>query len=991
MKLRYIFLLIVVLTVVTGVGLVSLVSKYSLLDEFTKIEEDALIADIQRVQAQLENESDNLALICQDWAYWDDSYAFIQDQNQDFIASNLEAQTLIDLSINFIGYYDLSNNEVYAVWVDLEFEEEMPAPEWWRVWLEENELLITNPDAYLEKSGILHTPDGEMVIAVEPVLPSFDNGEQPVRGSLIFAYFFDENKKDKISLISGVSFDLIHLNEDPHPEFTAEELEQLNRSEMVFQFQEEIGNVVDRINAFYLVPNIFDDPDYIIHVSKAREIYSVGEKALDQFFNIILLIGLGLSFVFSFLVDRLFIRRIERASNIVKQIARTKDLSYKVPTEHDDEISVLGESINEMVLSLEQAQKDANRYEQRFQNILENMNLITIILDLEGKLTYCNQYLLDLTGYTREEIYGKDWYPIFVPEIESEPIRSKVYEHAVGQKNYVHGENNIVTKSGEHRLISWSNTPIMDNAGEPIGVASIGEDITIKAKAEAEIRRNEALLRSVLDAAPMIIGLIKDREIIWISDKVEAIVGYPVEAVIGKSPILFYKPEQHRIFGSLMDDIRKDISETSVSYQRTVWTRKDEIEIDIDLWVAAINPNQWDDGVIVAAIDVSEQVEAEARLSNSFDQIKTLLTRLSALRDIDQAITSPDDSDQTIQQILRLIRETVNLNVVMVSLYDKEKTGLRLVSMDGEEIVEGNALNHFGENELIREAVRTNQLVSQLSSSDQALDFVKQRLNTETDFSQYAVVPLNVKGETLGILEGLARDTICHGADCRDFLEAMAVQLAIALDNALLSQQREQAFAELQASYEATIQGWALALEMRDKETAGHSERVVNFTMRLAKQMGIDGKDLLHLRRGVLLHDIGKMGIPDRVLLKPGSLTEEEWVIMKQHPVHAFNLLKEIPYLAPALEIPYSHHERWDGSGYPQGLAGEEIPLGARIFAVIDIWDALTDDRPYRAAWSKEKTVQYLKENAGVLVDPRVVKEFLAMLVDLGEIPEDLS
>ncbi|HMB23473.1 MAG: HD-GYP domain-containing protein [Chloroflexota bacterium] len=181
-------------------------------------------------------------------------------------------------------------------------------------------------------------------------------------------------------------------------------------------------------------------------------------------------------------------------------------------------------------------------------------------------------------------------------------------------------------------------------------------------------------------------------------------------------------------------------------------------------------------------------------------------------------------------------------------------------------------------------------------------------------------------------------------------------------------------------AYDETIQGWANALEMRDSETMGHSQRIVELTLILAKKVGVKDADLSHIRRGALLHDIGKMGIPDAILHKPGNLTDAEWKIMRKHPVYARSYLSAVSYLAPALDIPYSHHERWDGTGYPQGLKGEEIPLAARIFAIVDVWDALTSQRPYRGAWSPEKALAHIQEQAGKHFDPRVVDVFLELI-----------
>lgn len=181
-------------------------------------------------------------------------------------------------------------------------------------------------------------------------------------------------------------------------------------------------------------------------------------------------------------------------------------------------------------------------------------------------------------------------------------------------------------------------------------------------------------------------------------------------------------------------------------------------------------------------------------------------------------------------------------------------------------------------------------------------------------------------------------------------------------------------------TYDVTLEGLSRALDLRDKETEGHSQRVTYLAVRLAEAMGVPKKELAYIRWGALLHDIGKMGIPDAILLKPARLTEEEWAIMRRHPVYAYELLSPIPYLRALLDIPYCHHEKWDGTGYPRGLKSEEIPLTARIFAVADVWDALRSDRPYRPAWSAQKAREYIREQSGTHFDPQVVEVFLRLI-----------
>jgi putative nucleotidyltransferase with HDIG domain len=241
-----------------------------------------------------------------------------------------------------------------------------------------------------------------------------------------------------------------------------------------------------------------------------------------------------------------------------------------------------------------------------------------------------------------------------------------------------------------------------------------------------------------------------------------------------------------------------------------------------------------------------------------------------------------------------------------------------------------------------------------------------------------AGVPLIAQGQLIGFL-WIGRKIEIAESEVR-LLSAVADMAANAIYRATLHEQTLQDAAELKLAYDTTLEGWAHALELRDQETEGHTRRVMQMTVDLARKMGMDAPELENVRRGALLHDIGKMGIPDAVLLKPGTLNETEWEIMRRHPRYAYEFLEQIDYLRPALDIPYCHHEKWDGSGYPRGLKGEQIPRDARIFAVVDVWDALRSDRPYRNAWTEEKARQYIITQSGMHFDPQVVQGFLELL-----------
>jgi HD-GYP domain-containing protein (c-di-GMP phosphodiesterase class II) len=211
-------------------------------------------------------------------------------------------------------------------------------------------------------------------------------------------------------------------------------------------------------------------------------------------------------------------------------------------------------------------------------------------------------------------------------------------------------------------------------------------------------------------------------------------------------------------------------------------------------------------------------------------------------------------------------------------------------------------------------------------------------------------------------------------------LSLVANTAAIIIENLRLFTDLQRSNKELLNAYDSTLEGWSRALDLRDNETEGHTLRVAELTRRMAMRIGIDGSRIKDIQRGSLLHDIGKVGIPDQILLKPGPLTDEEWKIMRRHPDYAYQLIQPIEYLRNALEIPYCHHEKWDGTGYPRGLKGEEIPLSARIFALTDVWDALSSDRPYRKAWNKADVRAYIQSQSGAYFDPNLVPVFLELI-----------
>ena len=359
------------------------------------------------------------------------------------------------------------------------------------------------------------------------------------------------------------------------------------------------------------------------------------------------------------------------------------------------------------------------------------------------------------------------------------------------------------------------------------------------------------------------------------------------------------------------------------------------------------------------------------------EQTARRLDQLQALHLIDRAISSSFDLRPILNTVIAQTITQLNVDAAGILLFHPYLQTLDYVAGQGfrSRAIEQTHLQ-LGEGHAGRAAFERRIIfISNLPEADPG--FLRASLLAEEDFLEYCAVPLIAKGEIKGVLEVFHRASLPRNAEWVDFLETLAGQAAITIDQTQLFDDLQRANLELIIAYDATIEGWARAMNLRDKETESHTRRVTEMTISLAKMMGIKDNEILHIRRGALLHDIGKMGVPDNILLKEGELTEEEWILMRQHPQFAFEMLQPIKYLRQSLDIPYCHHEKWDGTGYPRGLKGEQIPLAARIFAVIDVWDAVTIDRPYRKGWTKTKALSYIKAESGKHFDPRVVDVFL--------------
>ena len=379
--------------------------------------------------------------------------------------------------------------------------------------------------------------------------------------------------------------------------------------------------------------------------------------------------------------------------------------------------------------------------------------------------------------------------------------------------------------------------------------------------------------------------------------------------------------------------------------------------------------------------DALQQVNSELdkrveQLAAAREQSEQQLHHLRSLHAIDKAILGATDLRLTLKTVLEEATARLKSDMVAILLFNPDTVMLEVAAVIGNRSPETEHLRVRLGDGISGQAALERRTIAVPNLADVKLSSpLRPTVNAEGIQAMYAT-PLIAKGNLVGVLNVSFRSPFSAGQDWLEFLERLAEQAALAVDSGMSFDSLKRSNLDLTLAYDTTIEGWSHALELRDNETRGHTLRVTEVTLKLARMAGMTGAELVHMRRGALLHDIGKMAVADAILFKPDKLTEEESIIMRLHPTYAYELLSPIAYLRPALDIPYCHHEKWDGSGYPRGLKGEEIPLAARLFAVVDVWDALRCDRPYRKRWPDKKVLAYIRSLGGTHFDPKAVEQF---------------
>lgn len=646
--------------------------------------------------------------------------------------------------------------------------------------------------------------------------------------------------------------------------------------------------------------------------------------------------------------------------------------------------------------------------ELRLRHITDNMMDVIGLADAQGVYEYVSPSVKSVLGYEPHELIGRHIFEYIHPADIFRVMRTAL--RALNNSQVGHAELRYRSANGEYIWLDSSGSAIRDEQGTIIGAVISSRDLTQRKLSEEAMRQRlkeletlhtvSVALRTANSLNEAMPRLLDETLSSLETDSGEIMLYDPATVELVSVAARGWHKQMESVYIKPGQGISGAVFSSGRTYQSAELAHDPFVPDSLKDWI----PKGWSGvgipirtgeeviGVLLASVRQPRQISPEQiKMLESLTEIggaaihrirlyeETVrrLENLQALHEVDLAIASNFDLRPTLDTVVGHAIHQLGVDAADILLLRPHLQTLEFAAGRGFRTRQQvGASVRVGESFAGRAALERRMIHAASQAEVMKIPLFANLWRSE-GFASYYCVPLIAKGEVKGVLEIYNRKSLPLKPDWMYYLETLAGQAAIAIDNTQLFENLQYANLELGVAYESTIEGWSHALDLRDQETEGHTQRVTEMTLDLAQHYKFTPSEMLSIRRGAILHDIGKMGVPDTILLKQSELTEAEQEIMRKHPQFAYDMLKPIYYLRDSLDIPYCHHEKWDGTGYPRGLSGENIPLTARIFTVVDVFDALTHDRPYRQASSNEAACEYIREQSGKYFDPQVVAVFL--------------
>ncbi len=1028
MTLRKKTLLIIAVTLLGLLTGLYFTSRTIVLGGFVEVEQEQTQHSVDLALTTMSDDLAKMASTASDWSAWDATYEFIEDGNAAYIEENVYDDVLVNLRVNLMLFVHSSGRVVHARAVDLQEGTEAPVPESLLEIIATDDLLLRHTDTHSSITGIILLPGSPLLVASTPIVTSA--GEGPTRGTLILGRYLDAAELEHLATTTGLSLSIRRFD-DPAvpPDFEKPIASQTDESPVVVRALDS-----DTIAGYAQVEDIFGNAAIVLRVDMPRNVYAQGEATIQYFMVALLAVGAVFGVVIMGLLEKTVLSRLARLRADVRKIGATSDLAARVSVPGRDELSDLGRAINGTLKSLERSWAERQRAEEalreseeRFRTLAETA-AAAIFIFRGTRIRYANAAAEAITGYTRQEWLEMNFWDVIHPDYR-ELVRERGIGRQQGKGVPSQYEAKLLTKEGEERWVDFTAGAIQVD-GKP-AVVGTAFDISERKRAEEALRESETRHRTLLENLPQKIFL-KDRNSVYVScnENYARDLNIRPDEITGKTDYDFfpkelaekYRQDDKRVMDcSKTEDIEEEyVRDGQRAYVQTVKT-----------------PLRDEDGHVVGILgifwDISERKRAEEALRRANQQLAKDRREIEALnRSLEARVRERTRELRLANEGLRershqlLDARAQAATDALTGLWNhrafherikgevsrarEASSPLGLIMMDVDNFKRINdSLGHQAGDNVLRALAHTlaalaprqhtyryggDEFAVLLSKADgrktaRVAERLRRAVEKRTDGNgNYVTVSLGIAS-----LPEMAEsvEELVYGADAAMYWAKSAGKNRVGDWSNLLTYRADGTLpwyaADRGVRAPDVVAALIAALAAKDPATASHTERCSWYALKLAEELGLPEEETSVVRLASLLHDIGKLAVPDEVLFKPGPLNEEEWALMKQHPAAAVHVLSHIRSLTDATPAILHHHEHLDGSGYPDGLAGEDIPIASRILLVTDAFDAMTTDRPYRKAIPVEAAIEELQRNTGSQFDPAVVDAFLAVLAREGPQP----